>query len=172
MYILVILLPLLGFLLAGGFGRFLGRLGSAFITIFNLSITWCISIFIFYEIVLCNSTVLIILYDWIFFDIYNISFGLYFDSLSSIMLIVVTSISLFVHIYSISYMSHDYFLSRFMCYLSFFTFFMLILITANNFLQMFIGWEGVGLCSYLLINFWFTRILANKAALKAMILIE
>ena len=74
-----------------------------------------------------------------------------------------------VHLYSTEYMAHDPHLSRFMSYLSLFTFFMLILVTADNFVQMFVGWEGVGLCSYLLINFWFTRIQANKAAIKAMI---
>lgn len=85
------------------------------------------------------------------------------------MLIIVTFISSLVHIYSTEYMEHDPHLSRFMSYLSLFTFFMLILITSNNFLQMFVGWEGVGLASYLLINFWFTRIQANKAAIKAML---
>jgi len=85
------------------------------------------------------------------------------------MLIVVTFISTLVHLYSTEYMEHDPHLPRFMSYLSLFTFFMLILITANNFLQMFVGWEGVGLSSYLLINFWFTRIQANKAAIKAML---
>jgi NADH:ubiquinone oxidoreductase subunit 5 (subunit L)/multisubunit Na+/H+ antiporter MnhA subunit len=86
------------------------------------------------------------------------------------MCVVVTFISFLVHVYSIEYMKHDPHLTRFMSYLSLFTFFMLILISADNFLQMFVGWEGVGLCSYLLINFWFTRIQANKAAIKAMLL--
>lgn len=85
------------------------------------------------------------------------------------MLIVVTFISTLVHLYSVEYMAHDPHLVRFMSYLSLFTFFMLVLITANNFFQLFVGWEGVGLCSYLLINFWFTRIQANKAAIKAML---
>lgn len=78
--------------------------------------------------------------------------------------------SFLVHLYSSEYMSHDPHIARFMSYLSLFTFFMLILVSADNFLQMFVGWEGVGLCSYLLISFWFTRIQANKAAIKAMIL--
>lgn len=86
------------------------------------------------------------------------------------MLIVVTFISSLVHIYSTEYMSHDPHLPRFMSYLSLFTFFMLILVTADNFIQLFVGWEGVGFCSYLLINFWFTRIQANKAAIKAMVI--
>lgn len=86
------------------------------------------------------------------------------------MCLIVTSISLLVHLYSVEYMSHDPHLPRFMSYLSLFTFFMLILVTADNFIQMFFGWEGVGFCSYLLINFWFTRVQANKAAIKAMLL--
>jgi NADH-quinone oxidoreductase subunit L len=85
------------------------------------------------------------------------------------MLFVVTFISTLVHLYSTEYMAEDPHLPRFMSYLSLFTFFMLILVTSNNFLQMFVGWEGVGLSSFLLINFWFTRIQANKAAMKAMI---
>lgn len=110
------------------------------------------------------------LYQWILIDIYSIKFQLLFDPLSSAMIIVVTSISLLVHLYSTAYMSHDPYILRFMCYLSSFTFCMLILVTSANYVQLFIGWEGVGLCSYLLINFWFTRVLANKAALKAMII--
>ena len=85
------------------------------------------------------------------------------------MLIVVTSISMFVHLYSTSYMEADPHLNRFMSYLSLFTFFMLCLVTGDNFIQLFLGWEGVGVSSYLLINFWFTRLQANKAALKAII---
>jgi len=92
-----------------------------------------------------------------------------FDSLTVTMCLVVTSISALVHIYSTGYMSHDPHQPRFMSYLSLFTFFMLMLITSDNFLQLFLGWEGVGLCSYLLINFWFTRLQANKSAIKAMI---
>ena len=92
------------------------------------------------------------------------------DSLTVVMLCIVTFVSSCVHLYSIEYMSTDAHLPRFMSYLSFFTFFMLILVTANNLLQMFVGWEGVGVSSYLLINFWFTRIQANKAAIKAMLL--
>ena len=89
--------------------------------------------------------------------------------LQSIMLVVVMSISFLVHLYSSAYMKEDPHLPRFMSYLSLFTFFMLILITSNNLIQLFIGWEGVGLCSYLLINFWYSRIQANKAAIKAML---
>ena len=116
------------------------------------------------------SVVSLKFFDWVVFDISVISFGLFFDSLTSYMLFIITGISFLVHVYSLGYMSHDPYITRFISYLSLFTFFMIFLVTADNFLQMFIGWEGVGLCSYLLINFWFTRILANKAALKAMIM--
>ena len=108
--------------------------------------------------------------SWIVSDSIYISWGFINDSLTAIMLFVVSFISLSVHIYSIDYMAHDPHQNRFMSYLSLFTFFMLILISADNFLQMFVGWEGVGLCSFLLINFWNTRIQANKAAMKAMII--
>jgi len=92
-----------------------------------------------------------------------------FDSPTVVMPIVVTFVSSLVHLYSVSYMSEDPHSPRFMCYLSIFTFFMLMLVTGDNFIQLFLGWEGVGLASYLLINFWFTRLKANKAAIKAML---
>jgi NADH-quinone oxidoreductase subunit L len=92
-----------------------------------------------------------------------------FDVVTCVMLVVVTFISFLVHVYSLEYMGYDPSFNRFMSYLSLFTFFMLLLVTADNFIQMFIGWEGVGLSSYLLISFWYSRILANKAAIKAML---
>ena len=100
----------------------------------------------------------------------NVDWDFMFDSSTVVMCCVVTFVSSIVHLYFKEYMAHDPHLFRFMFYLSLFTFFMLILVTADNFIQMFVGWEGVGLCSYLLINFWFTRIQANKAAIKAMVL--
>ena len=107
---------------------------------------------------------------WINSETLNVDWGFLFDSLTVVMCCVVTFVSSIVHLYSTEYMAYDPHLPRFMSYLSLFTFFMLILVTADNFIQMFVGWEGVGLCSYLLINFWFTRIQANKAAIKAMVL--
>lgn len=170
MYILILILPLLSSILSGIFGRYFGREGCAILTTTLLFLSWALGLFIFYEVGLCHSLVNIKLYEWFTIDIYTIKIGLLFDSLTSSMIIVVTTISMLVHLYSTGYMSHDPHLSRFMCYLSLFTFFMLILVTSDNFFQLFVGWEGVGLCSYLLINFWYTRILANKAALKAMIM--
>uniref|UniRef100_UPI0030029966 NADH dehydrogenase subunit 5 n=1 Tax=Cocconeiopsis kantsiensis TaxID=3082010 RepID=UPI0030029966 len=170
MYILLIFLPIVGSCFTGLFGRYFGSKGSAFITTVCLFISFLLSLFCFYEVSFANSFVYINLSTWMNSEVLNVDWGFMFDSLTSSMCIVVTFISFLVHLYSIEYMSHDPHLPRFMSYLSLFTFFMLILVTADNFLQMFVGWEGVGLCSYLLINFWFTRIQANKAAIKAMLL--
>jgi NADH-ubiquinone oxidoreductase chain 5 len=170
MYLLLVFLPIIGSCLAGLFGRFLGSWGSAIITTGCLFISFLISLFAFYEVGLAGSFVYIKLTTWISSEVLNVDWGFMFDSLTVTMCVVVTFISFLVHLYSTEYMSHDPHLARFMCYLSLFTFFMLILVTADNFVQMFVGWEGVGLCSYLLINFWFTRIQANKAAIKAMLI--
>jgi NADH-ubiquinone oxidoreductase chain 5 len=148
----------------------LGPKGSGILTVSCLFFTFLFSSFAFYEIALCNSVCSFRLFSWVVVELTDIHWGFFFDSLTAIMLVVVTSISCLVHLYSTEYMSHDPHLPRFMSYLSLFTFFMLILVTSDNFLGLFVGWEGVGLCSFLLINFWFTRIQANKAAIKAMII--
>ena len=170
MYLLIIALPLLGSLATGFFGRILGYRGAALITISCVSLSGFLSILAFYEVALSGSPCSIQLAPWFISEFFNASWGFYFDSLTVVMLVVITSISTLVHIYSLSYMEHDPHLPRFMCYLSIFTFFMLMLVTADNFLQMFFGWEGVGLASYLLINFWFTRLQASKASIKAMLI--
>ena len=170
MYLLLVFLPLIGSCLAGLFGRYLGTYGSAFISTSCLFLTLVISFFAFYEVALTGCFVYIKLTTWISSEVLSVDWGFMFDSLTVVMCVVVTFVSFLVHFYSIEYMSHDPHLPRFMSYLSLFTFFMLILVTADNFVQMFVGWEGVGLCSYLLINFWFTRIQANKAAIKAMLI--
>jgi NADH-ubiquinone oxidoreductase chain 5 len=170
MYLLLVFLSIIGSFFAGFFGRYLGPLGAAIITTSCLFFSLLLSFFAFYEVALCDSVVYIKLATWINSEVLNVDWGFMFDSLTVSMCIVVTFISFSVHLYSIEYMSHDPHLPRFMSYLSLFTFFMLILITADNFVQMFVGWEGVGLCSYLLINFWYTRIQANKAAIKAMLM--
>ena len=170
MYILLIFLSFIGFSITGLFGRYIGSKGSALITTGCLFISFCLSIFAFYEVGLMSSSVYIRLSTWVNSEVLLINWGFLFDSLTIVMCVVITFISFLVHLYSIEYMSHDPHLPRFMSYLSLFTFFMLILVTADNYIQMFLGWEGVGLCSFLLINFWFTRVQANKAAIKAMIL--
>ena len=170
MFLSILFFPFLGFIYSGLFGKFFGREGSSFFATFFVFCSFLLSVFAFYEIGLSSTVTTVTLFSWAILDIYTINFGLLFDALSCGMLIIVTGISSLVHLYSVGYMSHDPHISRFMSYLSLFTFFMLVLVTADNFIQLFIGWEGVGLCSFLLINFWYTRMLANKAALKAMIM--
>ena len=169
MYLLIVVLPLLGSLSAGLFGRYLGYRGSITVTIGCVLASTLLSSIAFYEVALCSTTCSVAWIGWFPVEMFDPSWGFYFDSLTVVMLLVVNSVSTLVHLYSVSYMSEDPHIPRFMCYLSVFTFFMLMLVTADNFLQMFFGWEGVGLASYLLINFWFTRLQANKASIKAML---
>nr|BBH42941.1 NADH dehydrogenase subunit 5 [Marophrys sp. SRT127] len=169
MYLLIPFLPLLAFFVAATFGRYIGRKGSTIITTTCIFLTAVLSTIAFYEVALTETNCYVQVTTWIDSAILHASWGFLFDSLTVIMLIVVTYVSAVVHLYSIEYMAHDPHIQRFMSYLSLFTFFMIILVTADNFIQMFIGWEGVGLASFLLINFWTTRLQANKAAMKALI---
>ena len=170
MYLVLVFLPLFSFIAAAGFGRFIGAEGAKRITTSCIFITFLLSCFAFYEVALAGSPVYITTITWMDSEMFHCSWGFLFDSLTVIMLVVVTCVSTLVHLYSTEYMGGDPHLPRFMSYLSLFTFFMLILVTADNFVQLFVGWEGVGLCSFLLINFWFARLQANKAAIKAMII--
>ena len=169
MYFLLVILPLISSIVSGLFGRFLGAKGASIFTSTCIIIACAISWFGLYEIGVLGTVVYYPLFTWINTGTLVLNFGLQFDAITIIMLTLVTTVSGLVHIYSTGYMSADPHLPRFMSYLSLFTFFMIVLVTADNFLQLFIGWEGVGVCSYLLINFWFTRIQANKAAIKAMV---
>ncbi len=169
MYLSIIFLPLLGAFTAGFFGRYIGKHGAIIVTTASVFLSSIFSFIVFYEVVLCHSVCTFKLFTWMESNSLLVSWGFLFDSLTATMLIVVTFISSLVHLYSSSYMEEDPHVPRFMSYLSLFTFFMLMLVTADNYVQMFLGWEGVGLASYLLINFWHTRIQANKAAMKAMI---
>lgn len=170
MYLLIVFLPLLSCVFSLLTTFFISKKGSAFILLTNMVITCLCSFYIFYEIVLCNSICNIKLTPWVDSNLLVIYWGFFFDQLTATMLIVITFISTLVHFYSYSYMGQDPHLPRFLSYLSLFTFFMLMLVTSDNFFQMFLGWEGVGLASYLLINFWHMRIAANKAAMKAIII--
>ena len=169
MYISILFLPLLSFIICAGFGRKVGYTGTKIFSCVMLLFSFLISLKCFLNVVILKNDSTLSLWNW--FDLGNlsVSIGLQFDGVVCSMLVLVTCISFFVHLYSTSYMDGDPHLPRFMSYLSLFTFFMIILVTSNNLVQLFIGWEGVGLCSYLLINFWFTRIQANKAAIKAMV---
>ena len=167
MYLALIVLPLLGSIVSGFFGRKVGVSGAQLITCLSVIVTTICAILAFFEVGLNNIPVSIHLFKWIDSESLNISWGFNFDSLTVSMLIPVLIISSLVHVYSIGYMSHDPHNQRFFSYLSLFTFMMIILVTANNFLLMFVGWEGVGVCSYLLVSFWFTRIAANQSSLSA-----
>ena len=167
MYLAIIILPLLGSIVSGFFGRKIGVSGAQFITCSAILVTTFLAVLAFFEVGLNNTPVSIQAFRWIDSESLNISWGFNFDSLTVSMLIPVLIVSLLVHIYSIGYMSHDPHNQRFFSYLSLFTFMMVILVTANNYLLMFVGWEGVGVCSYLLVCFWFTRIAANQSSLSA-----
>ena len=170
MYLLIIILPLMASLVAGLCARFLGYRGAAIITLFSVTISTLLSAVAFYEVALSGVSCSLQYMSWFPQEMFDPHWGFYFDSLTVVMLLVVNIVSTLVHLYSISYMWQDPHLPRFMSYLSVFTYFMLMLVTADNFLQMFFGWEGVGVSSYLLINFWFTRLKANKSSIKAMLM--
>ena len=167
MYISIIILPLLGSIVSGFFGRKVGVKGAQLITCLSVIITTILAILAFFEVGFNNMPITLNLFRWIDSEWYNITWSFQIDSLTTSMLIPVLIISSLVHIYSISYMSGDPHNQRFFSYLSLFTFMMIILVTANNYLLMFVGWEGVGVCSYLLVSFWFTRIAANQSSMSA-----
>ena len=164
----VIFLPLLGSVITY-FGKKLGTLFSQIFSCSMVSIAAIMSFIIFYNGLIYDNYGNYLIFEWIQSGNLKVNWSIKIDPLSSIMVMVVTSVSALVHIYSIGYMSHDPHKPRFMSYLSLFTFSMLCLVVSDNFLQLFFGWEGVGLCSYLLIGFWFKRETANNAAIKAFI---
>ena len=166
---LIIFLPLLAAIISGFFGRIIGNKASQIITSLFVSVSALLSIYIFYNVITNGYTDNIIITKWITSGLLDVNWSIKIDQLSSVMLVVVTLVSAIVHVYSIGYMSHDPHQPRFMSYLSLFTFAMLVLVTSDNFLQLFFGWEGVGLCSYFLIGFWFKKPTANAAAIKAFI---
>ena len=167
MYLAIIILPLLGSIVSGFFGRKVGVSGAQLITCLSVLTTTFLAILAFFEVGMNNIPVSVQLFRWIDSESLNVLWSFNFDSLTVSMLIPVLIVSSLVHIYSIGYMSHDPHNQRFFSYLSLFTFMMIILVTSNNFLLMFVGWEGVGVCSYLLVSFWFTRIAANQSSLSA-----
>nr|YP_009629600.1 NADH dehydrogenase subunit 5 [Lecanora saxigena]QBP39485.1 NADH dehydrogenase subunit 5 [Lecanora saxigena] len=167
MYLAIIFLPLLGSIVSGFFGRKVGVSGAQLMTCMSVIIATCLTIIGFFEVGLNNIPVSFLLFRWIDLESLNVFWAFNYDSLTVSMLIPVLIISSLVHIYSIGYMSHDPHNQRFFSYLSLFTFMMVVLVTANNYLLMFVGWEGVGVCSYLLVNFWFTRIAANQSSMSA-----
>ena len=169
MEISILFLPLIASIISGFFGKKIGDRNSEILTSLFVSISALLSIFVLYQVIVNQYEENIIIATWINSGSLDVNWSMLIDPLSAVMLVVVTSISSLVHIYSIGYMSHDPHKPRFMAYLSLFTFAMLMLVTSDNFIQLFFGWEGVGLCSYFLIGFWFKKESANAAAIKAFV---
>ena len=169
MEISIIALPLIASIISGFFGKYIGDRNSEILTSFLVSISAVLSLIVFYEVIVNQYEENIVIASWINSGSLEVNWSMKIDSLSAVMLVVVTLVSALVHIYSIGYMSHDPHKPRFMAFLSLFTFAMLMLVTADNFIQLFFGWEGVGLCSYFLIGFWFKKESANAAAIKAFV---
>ena len=166
---LIVFLPLLGSLVVGFFGKKLNLMLSHIFSCTMIIIPFFLSLYFLNLTLSENYNLVVPLFEWLKSGDLITEWSLRLDLLTSVMLVVVTSVSSLVHIYSIGYMSHDPHQTRFFAYLSFFTFAMLILVTSNNFLQLFFGWEGVGLASYLLIGFWYKKDSANSAAMKAFV---
>ena len=167
-YLWIVLAPLIGALVAGLFGRVIGRAGAHRVTIAAVAVSTALSAFAYYDVVVAGNpgfdgTV----YTWGVVGDLEIPVGFLIDELSVTMMVVVTFVSLMVHVYTIGYMRDDPGYQRFFSYISLFTFAMLMLVTSNNFMQLFFGWEAVGVVSYLLIGFWFDRESAIRANLKA-----
>jgi NADH-ubiquinone oxidoreductase chain 5 len=157
----------MGSITAGLLGRKLGSSGSQVVTIGCLAFASLFALLAFYEVAVCASPVLINLGSWINSDLLTINWLFYFDQLTVTMLVIVSVVSLAVHIYSVYYMTGEPHQQRFFSYLSLFTFFMLVLVSGGNYLVLFLGWEGIGVSSYLLINYYYTRLASNKAAILA-----
>jgi len=157
-YLWIVLSPLIGSIIAGLFGSKVGRAGAHWATIIGVAISCVLSIYVFkYINIDGGETFNASIYTWMVVDGLRLEVGFLVDELTSMMMVVVTFVSLMVHVYTVGYMKEDPGYQRFFSYISLFTFSMLMLIMANNFMQLFFGWEAVGLVSYLLIGFWYTR---------------
>ena len=169
MYAATVFLPLIGAIIAGLFGRLIGDKAAGWVCSGALLLSALLAVPMFIEVAVLDNPRDVELLTWIDSGTFEVSWALRFDALSAVMVLVVSFVSAMIHVYSIGYMAADKSVPRFFSYLSLFTFFMLALVTANNFLQLYFGWEGVGLASYLLIGFWYERPAANAAAIKAFI---
>ncbi|MEC9375088.1 MAG: NADH-quinone oxidoreductase subunit L [Pseudomonadota bacterium] len=167
-YLTILLAPLVAAVVVGIFGKKIGRLATHCIIIFGVGLACLLSLYVLNALILEGIyTTSVSIYKWMSVGSINIEIGFLIDRLTALMMSVVTFISLMVHIYTIGYMKDDPGYERFFCYISLFTFSMLILVMSNNFLQLFFGWEAVGVMSYLLIGFWYKRPTANFASMKA-----
>jgi len=165
--LIIVLAPLLGSILAGLFGKQLGRTGSHRVAVAGVSIAFLFSLLVLKAVVVDGESYNATVYQWLQAGSLSLEVGFMVDSLTAMMMVVVTFVSLMVHVYTIAYMHDDSGYSRFFSYISLFTFSMLMLVMANNFMQLFFGWEAVGLVSYLLIGFWYKKPTAIYANLKA-----
>ena len=169
MYLFTVFLPLLSFFTFLLLKNFVNKNFLIYFSVFNIFLSSFFSIFILNEIINTNNSINLDLFNWLSSGKLLSTWSLHFDFLTILMIFVVNTVSFLVQFYSIGYMKEDKSIIRFYCYLNLFTFFMLVLVTSNNLLQLYLGWEGVGLCSYLLIGFWFYKDSASNAALKAFI---
>src|SRR3569833_2738815 len=169
LYAAIVFMPLVGSAIAGLFGRIIGNRASELVTTGLLFAAAALSVVAFNDVALQGHKYILPILPWIHSAQFTVDWTVRIDTITAVMLVVVTGVSSLVHLYSVGYMAEDPHRPRFFSYLSLFTFAMLMLVTANNFLQLFFGWEGVGLASYLLIGFWYTRPSANAAAIKAFI---
>ncbi len=167
--IAAVFLPLIGAAIAGLFGRVLGQRVAPLVTVAAMGTSAALGIITFIDVTFGGNPGKAFLFDWISSGTFQAAWAFRIDELTGVMMFVVTVVSFLVHVYSLGYMAHDEHKPRFFAYLSLFTFFMLALITADNLLQLYFGWEGVGLASYLLIGFWYKRPSANAAAIKAFV---
>jgi len=169
---LIPIIPLVGFLLNGLLGRWLTRRLSGVIACLSVFISFvfsCVSFYMLVQLPSSERTIETTVYTWIKAGHFSVDIGFQLDPLSAVMILVVSGVGFLIHVYSIGYMSHEASFARYFAFLNLFTFAMLVLVLANNFLLMFVGWEGVGLCSYLLIGFWYTKQSASDAGKKAFI---
>lgn len=164
-----VFLPLVGAMIAGFFGRYIGDRASQIVTCMGVGSAAILSVPLFFDVAVGGNERVVNIMSWINSGTFETAWALRFDTLSAVMMMTVTCVSSLIHVYSIGYMSHDDSKPRFMAYLSLFTFAMLMLVTSDNLVQLFFGWEGVGVVSYLLIGFWFKKPTANAAAIKAFV---
>src|SRR3982751_1982391 len=169
MYSLIVFLPIIGSVIAGLFGRLIGARASELVTTGLLFVSLALSRVAFNDVAIQGHNYIVPILPWIHSAGFTVDWTVRIDTITAVMLVVVNGVSSLVHLYSIGYMHEDPHRARFFSYLSLFTFAMLMLVTANNFLQLFFGWEGVGLASYLLIGFWYQKPSANAAAIKAFV---
>lgn len=170
MLLITLLSPLFGCILCGLFGRYIGVTSSKFIACISIFIAMLGSYATYYQVVFQDAEISLNILPWLTLGSQDINWAFNVDKLGTSMLITVTTISLMVHIWGCGYMAHDPHIQRFFSYLNLFTFFMVVLVTGDSYITVFLGWEGVGVISYLLISFWYTRIAAMKAALSAILL--